>query len=71
MENNKFHIIVVDDTMGEKDPFVVELKLEYQEEAEHEKDIDLYAYHDNRFIRCGRMRGKRFRRPLLRKYQNG
>ena len=34
MENNKFHIIVVDDTMGEKDPFVVELKLEYQKVAE-------------------------------------
>lgn len=33
MEMNKFHIIVVDDTMGEKDPFVVELKLEFQQEA--------------------------------------
>ena len=33
MEKNKFHIIVVDDTMGEKDPFVVELKLEFQQEA--------------------------------------
>lgn len=33
MEENKFHIIVVDDTMGDKDPFVVELKLEYQKEA--------------------------------------
>lgn len=33
MEVNKFHIIVVDDTMGEKDPFVVELKLEFQQEA--------------------------------------
>ena len=33
MEKNKFHIIVVDDTMGEKDPFVVELKLEYQNDA--------------------------------------
>lgn len=26
----KFHIVVVDDTMGENDPFVVELKLEFQ-----------------------------------------
>lgn len=33
MEMNKFHIIIVDDTMGEKDPFVVELKLTYQKEA--------------------------------------
>lgn len=33
MEEKKFHIIIVDDTMGEKDPFVVELKLNYQEEA--------------------------------------
>ena len=33
MEEKKFHIIVVDDTMGEKDPFVVELKLNYQKEA--------------------------------------
>lgn len=33
MEMNKFHIIIVDDTMGEKDPFIVELKLTYQKEA--------------------------------------
>ncbi len=33
MEEKKFHIIIVDDTMGEKDPFVVELKLTYQQEA--------------------------------------
>ena len=33
MEENKFHIIVVDDTMGEKDPFIVELKLDYQKTA--------------------------------------
>ena len=33
MEMNKFHIIIVDDTMGDKDPFVVELKLTYQKEA--------------------------------------
>lgn len=33
METNKFHIIIVDDTMGEKDPFIVELKLTYQKEA--------------------------------------
>lgn len=33
MEVNKFHIIVVDDTMGEKDPFIVELKLDYQKTA--------------------------------------
>lgn len=33
MEEKKFHIIIVDDTMGEKDPFVVELKLEYQKKA--------------------------------------
>lgn len=33
MEKKKFHIIIVDDTMGEKDPFVIELKLEYQQEA--------------------------------------
>lgn len=33
MEEKKFHIIIVDDTMGEKDPFVVELKLNYQKEA--------------------------------------
>lgn len=29
MTDNKFHIIVVDDTMGEKDPFVVNLRLDY------------------------------------------
>ena len=42
MEKNKFHIIVVDDTMGEKDPFVVELKLEFQQEAnvEYFNDVD-------------------------------
>ena len=34
MEKTKFHVIIVDDTMGEKDPFVVELKLEYQNKAE-------------------------------------
>ena len=33
MEKKKFHIIIVDDSMGEKDPFVIELKLEYQQEA--------------------------------------
>lgn len=33
MEVKKFHIIIVDDTMGEKDPFIVELKLTYQKEA--------------------------------------
>lgn len=33
MEEKKFHIIVVDDTMGEKDPFIVELKLDYQKIA--------------------------------------
>lgn len=33
MEEKKFHIIIVDDTMGEKDPFVVELKLDYQKTA--------------------------------------
>ena len=33
MEENKFHIIVVDDTMGEKDPFIVELKLDYKKTA--------------------------------------
>lgn len=33
MEENKFHIIVVDDTMGEKDPFIVELKLDYHKTA--------------------------------------
>ena len=33
MEENKFHIIVVDDTMGDKDPFIVELKLDYQKTA--------------------------------------
>ena len=42
MEKNKFHIIVVDDTMGEKDTFVVELKLEFQQEAnvEYFNDVD-------------------------------
>ena len=42
MEKNKFYIIVVDDTMGEKDPFVVELKLEFQQEAnvEYFNDVD-------------------------------
>lgn len=34
MEENKFHIIVVDDTMGEKDPFIVELRLDYQKTAD-------------------------------------
>jgi len=29
MEDNKFHIVIVDDTMGEKDPFVVNLKLDF------------------------------------------
>lgn len=33
MEDKKFHIIIVDDTMGEKDPFVVELKLCFKKEA--------------------------------------
>lgn len=28
--DKSFHIVIVDDTMGEKDPFVVELKLEYE-----------------------------------------
>ena len=34
MTENKFHIIIVDDTMGEKDPFVVNIKLDYADEAE-------------------------------------
>lgn len=33
MTDNKFHIVVVDDTMGETDPFVVNLKLDYSELA--------------------------------------
>lgn len=33
MAENKFHIIIVDDTMGEKDPFVVNLKLDYADDA--------------------------------------
>ncbi len=34
MADSKFHIIIVDDTMGEKDPFVVNLKLDYADDAE-------------------------------------
>lgn len=34
MAENKFHIIIVDDTMGEKDPFVVNMKLDYADDAE-------------------------------------
>ena len=34
MTDNMFHIIIVDDTMGEKDPFVINLKLDYADEAE-------------------------------------
>lgn len=33
MVDNKFHIIIVDDTMGESDPFVVNLKLDYADVA--------------------------------------
>lgn len=33
MNANKFHIIIVDDTMGKDDPFVVELKLSYTDVA--------------------------------------
>lgn len=33
MEANKFHIIVVDDTMGKDDPFVVDLELDYADRA--------------------------------------
>jgi len=33
MEDSIFHIIIVDDTMGENDPFVVNLKLDYGSEA--------------------------------------
>ena len=33
MEDNKFHIVIVDDTMGEKDPFVVNLKLDFSDVA--------------------------------------
>jgi hypothetical protein len=34
MDDNKFFILVVDDTMGETDPFVVNLKINYSDEAE-------------------------------------
>ena len=40
MQDNKFHIIIVDDTMGENDPFIVNMKLDYKEEA-------LITYFDN------------------------
>lgn len=40
MEDNMFHIIIVDDTMGEKDPFVVNLKLDYDGNA-------IITYFDN------------------------
>lgn len=33
METKKFHIIVVDDTMGKDDPFVVDLELDYVDQA--------------------------------------
>lgn len=33
MADNKFHIIIVDDTMGENDPFVVNMKLDYADDA--------------------------------------
>lgn len=33
MSQNKFHIVVVDDTMGETDPFVIELRLDYDDNA--------------------------------------
>lgn len=33
MTDNIFHIIIVDDTMGEKDPFVINLKLDYSKDA--------------------------------------
>lgn len=34
MEYSKFHIVVVDDTMGVNDPFVVNLKIDYQNVAQ-------------------------------------
>lgn len=33
MTDSLFHIIIVDDTMGEKDPFVINLKLDYSRDA--------------------------------------
>lgn len=34
MFDKQFHIIVVDDTMGESDPFVVNMKIDYADDAE-------------------------------------
>lgn len=34
MTDKKFYIIIVDDTMGETDPFVVNLKLDYANDAD-------------------------------------
>ena len=34
MKDNQYHIIIVDDSMGDKDPFIVEMKLEFGNEAQ-------------------------------------
>lgn len=34
MKDNQYHIIIVDDSMGNKDPFIVEMKLEFGNEAQ-------------------------------------
>lgn len=33
MDDNKFHILIVDDTMGKMDPFVINMKINYVDDA--------------------------------------
>lgn len=40
MDDNKFHIIIVDDTMGKIDPFVINMKINYAADA-------VISYFDN------------------------
>jgi len=40
MDDNKFHIIIVDDTMGKMDPFVINMKINYAADA-------VISYFDN------------------------
>lgn len=40
MDDNKFHILIVDDTMGKMDPFVINMKINYAADA-------VISYFDN------------------------
>ena len=42
MKDNQYHIIIVDDSMGDKDPFIVEMKLEFGNETQENRFLSKF-----------------------------